>query len=100
MQEVTIERSTLRVMGDELPIPKTLGLTVDGRIGGLSLLIGWSPKPGEMVRVHTPRYVKAGGRSVEASEVAPVGNRVERPGDSVDYSPACKIDQPSVAAPG
>ena len=53
-----------------------------------------------MLRVHAPRFVRVGGRSVEPPEVAPLGNRVEWPGDSVDYSLACRVDQPSVVAAG
>jgi len=54
MQGVTIERSILRVGGDEIPSPKIMGLTVNVSSGGLCLLADWSPKPGEIFRVHVP----------------------------------------------
>lgn len=54
VQMVTIERSTLRVVGDEFPIPKLLGLTVNVSSGGLCLLADWFPKLGEILRVHVP----------------------------------------------
>jgi hypothetical protein len=54
MQVVTIERSTLRVVGDALPIPKIMGLTVNVSSGGLCLFSDWSPKIGEILRVHLP----------------------------------------------
>jgi hypothetical protein len=54
MQMVRIERSTLRVVEDELPMPKTMGLTVNVSSGGLCLLADWSPKLGEILRVHLP----------------------------------------------
>jgi hypothetical protein len=54
MQVVTIERSILQVVGDELSIPKVMGLTVNVSSGGLCLLADWSPKPGEIFRVHVP----------------------------------------------
>jgi hypothetical protein len=54
MQVVTIERSTLRVVGDEMPTPKSMGLTVNVSSGGLCLLADWSPKLGEIFRVHLP----------------------------------------------
>lgn len=54
MQAVTIERSTLRVVGDEMPIPTIMGLTVNVSSGGLCLLADWSPKLGEIVRVQLP----------------------------------------------
>jgi hypothetical protein len=54
VQVVTIERSTLRVVGDELPIPKVMGLTMNVSSGGLCLLVDWFPKPGEIMRVHVP----------------------------------------------
>lgn len=53
-QVVTIERSTLQVVGDELPIPKIMGLTVNVSSGGLCMLADWSPKLGEIFRVHVP----------------------------------------------
>ena len=54
MQMVTMERSTLQVVGDEMPSPKIMGLTVNVSSGGLCLLTEWSPKLGEIVRVHVP----------------------------------------------
>jgi hypothetical protein len=54
MQMVRIERSTLRVVEDELPMPKIMGLTVNVSSGGLCLLADWSPKLGEILRVHVP----------------------------------------------
>jgi len=54
MQMVRIERSTLRVVEDELPMPKIMGLTVNVSSGGLCLLADWSPKLGEILRVHLP----------------------------------------------
>lgn len=54
MQVVTIERSILRVVGDEMPSPKIMGLTVNVSSGGLCMLADWWPKPGEIFRVHMP----------------------------------------------
>ena len=54
MQVVTIERSILRVVGDEMPSPKIMGLTVNISSGGLCLLADWLPKTGEILRVHVP----------------------------------------------
>ena len=54
MQMVTMERSTLQVVGDEMPSPKIMGLTVNVSSGGLCLLTDWSPKLGEIFRVHVP----------------------------------------------
>ena len=54
VQVVTIERSTLRVVGDELPTPTVMGLTMNVSSGGLCLLVDWFPKPGEIMRVHVP----------------------------------------------
>jgi len=53
-QVVTIERSILQVVGDEVPIPKIRGLTVNVSSGGLCMLADWFPKPGEIFRVHVP----------------------------------------------
>ena len=49
-----MERSILQVVGDEMPSPKIMGLTVNVSSGGLCLLTEWSPKLGEIVRVHVP----------------------------------------------
>lgn len=38
MQAITIERSILRVVRDETPTPKIMGLTVNVSSGGLCLL--------------------------------------------------------------
>jgi hypothetical protein len=54
MQVVRVERSTLRIVEAELPIPRTMGLTVNVSSGGLCLLVDWLPKPGEILRVHVP----------------------------------------------
>jgi len=54
MQMITIERSTLRVVGDEMPTPQIMGLTVNVSSGGLCLLADWSPMTGEIFRVHLP----------------------------------------------
>ena len=54
MLVVTIERSILRIVGDEIPILKIFGLTVNVSSGGLCLLVDWSPKAGEILRVHLP----------------------------------------------
>ncbi len=54
MQMVTIERSTLQAVGDEMPTPKIMGVTVNVSSGGLCLLVDWSPKLGEILRVHLP----------------------------------------------
>ncbi len=54
MQMVQIERSTLRVVEDELPISNLTGLTVNVSSGGLCLLVDWFPKLGEILRVHLP----------------------------------------------
>jgi PilZ domain-containing protein len=54
IQVITIERTTLRVVEDEIPIPKILGLTVNASSGGLCLLADWSPKAGEIFRIHLP----------------------------------------------
>lgn len=57
MQAITIERSTLRVVGvveDEPLPPKVLGLTVNVSSGGLCLLADWTPRIGEIFRIHLP----------------------------------------------
>lgn len=54
MQVVTIERSLLRMVGDEMLSPKIMGLTVNVSSGGLCLLADWFPKLGEILRVHVP----------------------------------------------
>ena len=54
MQMVTFEASTLRLVDEESSIPKLLGLTVNVSSSGLSLLTDWSPKPGDVVRLHMP----------------------------------------------
>ena len=54
MQMVTIERSTLRAVGAVLPTPTVMGLTMNVSSGGLCLLVDWTPKPGEIIRVHLP----------------------------------------------
>jgi PilZ domain len=54
MQMVRVERSTLRVVEDEQPIPQIMGLTVNVSSGGLCLLVDWLPKLGEIMRVHLP----------------------------------------------
>jgi hypothetical protein len=44
MQVLTIERLILRVVGDAMPTPKIMGVTVNVSSGGLCLLTDWSPK--------------------------------------------------------
>lgn len=53
-QVVLIERSTLRVVADDIPGPNMMGLTVNVSSGGLCLLADWSPKFGEILRVQLP----------------------------------------------
>ena len=54
MRVVTIERSIVRMVGDDIPSPKILGLSVNVSSEGLCLLADWSPKSGEILRVHLP----------------------------------------------
>lgn len=54
MHVISIERTTLRVVEDVMPISKILGLTVNVSSGGLCLLADWSPRPGEIFRIHLP----------------------------------------------
>lgn len=56
-QVVMIERSILRmveIVEDDVLSPKLLGLTINVSNGGLCFLADWTPRAGEIFRIHLP----------------------------------------------